>query len=88
MYGRGMMTQIKTEKTIMVDYTVISVHQWLPTGPEDGLTGGKRAFKRHKGWQARMQCMLGTDSLGRRVSDSCQAQIKKCLGQVCNYVDA
>lgn len=62
MYGCRMMTQIKTEKTIMVDYTVISVHQWLPTGPEDGLTGGKRAFNRHKGWPAHVQCMLGTNS--------------------------
>lgn len=62
MYGCRMMTQIKTEKTIMVDYTVISVHQWLPTSPEDGLTGVKRAFNRHKGWSAHMQCMLGTNS--------------------------
>lgn len=61
-HGCRMMTEIKTEKTIMVDYTVISVHQWLPTSPEDGLTGGKQAFKRHKGWPACMQCMLGTNS--------------------------
>jgi len=62
MYGCQMMTQIKTEKTIMVDYTVISVHQWLLTSPEDGLTGVKRAFNRHKGWSALVQCMLGSNS--------------------------
>lgn len=57
-----MMTQIKTEKTIMDDYTVISVHHWLPTNPEDELIGVKQAFNRHKGWAAHMQCMLGTNS--------------------------
>lgn len=62
MYGCRMMTQIKTEKTIMVDYTVISVHQWLPTSSEDRLTGVKRAFNRHKGWRAHMQCMLSLNS--------------------------
>lgn len=62
MHGCQMMTQIKTEKTIMVDYTVISVHRRLPISPEDGLTGVKRAFNRHEGWPAFLQCMLGTNS--------------------------
>lgn len=64
------MTKIKTEKTITVDYTVISVRQWLPTSPEDGLTGGKQAFNHHKGWPAWLQCMLGTNSHERESQGS------------------
>lgn len=84
MYRCRMMTQIKTEKTIMADYTVISVHQWLPTSPEDELTGGKRAFTQHKGCLAHMQSMLGTNTHGR-VSSSCQGQIKNSHEQVCVF---